>query len=94
VKGGLSVSGAVFINGRIHGDVESDDMVTLGQKGEIEGDVSAPLVVVGGKLRGDIDAALKVDLLPSAVVGGDIRSPKLSIAEGATFEGNCEMLKS
>lgn len=91
VKGGLLVSGAVYVNGHVHGDVQSDAIITLGEHGEVEGNLSAPVVVVGGKLRGYIDATVKVELLGTAMVGGDIRSPKLAVAEGALFEGNCEM---
>jgi cytoskeletal protein CcmA (bactofilin family) len=93
VKGSLLVSGAVYVNGHVRGDVESDGIVTIGDRGEVEGDVKAPYVVVGGKLRGHVDASVKVELLGTAMVGGDIRSPKLVMAEGAMFEGNCEMIK-
>ena len=94
VQGNLIVSGAVYVNGRVHGDVKSDDIITLGEKGEVEGSLYAPLVVVGGKLRGDVEASVKVELLGKAMVGGDIRSPRLAIAEGALFEGNCEMTQA
>src|SRR5271154_5557168 len=93
VRGTLVVSGAVYVNGHVKGNVESDGMITVGDKGEVEGDLKAPFVVVGGKLRGNVDASVKVDLLNTAMVGGDIRSPKLAVAEGAMFEGNCEMIK-
>jgi cytoskeletal protein CcmA (bactofilin family) len=91
VKGGLAVSGAVYVDGHVMGDVESDSIITLGDKAEVEGSLCAPMVVVGGKLRGDVRASIKVELLGTAIVGGDIHSPKLSVAEGALFQGNCEM---
>lgn len=94
VKGSLVVSGAVYVNGHVKGNVASDGIITIGEKGEVEGDLNAPYVVVGGKLRGHVDATAKVELLSTAMVGGDIRSPKLVVAEGAMFEGNCEMIQS
>ena len=94
VKGHLHVSGVVYVNGRVHGDVVSDELITLGDKGEVEGDLKAPVVVVGGKLRGHVQASLKVELLSTAMVGGDIHTAKLVVAEGALFEGNCEMISS
>ena len=93
VRGSLHVSGAVYINGHIKGNVESDGIITLGVGGEVEGHLKAPYVVVGGRLRGDVDASMKVELLSTGMVGGDIRSPKLVISEGAMFEGNCEMIQ-
>ena len=93
VKGSLHVSGAVYVNGHVKGNVESDGIITLGEKGEVEGNVIAPYVVVGGKLRGDVNASVKVELLATAMVGGDIRSPKLVVSEGALYEGNCEMIQ-
>ena len=94
VKGHLVVSGAVYVNGHVKGDVQSDSIVTLGEKGEVEGNLIAPYVVVGGKLRGHVEASMKCELLSTAMVGGDIRAPKLAVAEGAMFEGNCEMIPS
>jgi cytoskeletal protein CcmA (bactofilin family) len=92
-KGNIHVPGAIFVNGRVHGPVRSDELITLGEKGEVEGDLVAPLVVVAGRLRGNIEAGAKVDLMATASVAGEIRTPKILIAEGAMFEGNCEMVK-
>jgi cytoskeletal protein CcmA (bactofilin family) len=91
-KGSFNVQGALYVNGRVEGDIESDEIVTLGEKAWVTGNISAPVVVVAGRLQGHVFGGLKVELLQTAKVGGDIRTPKVNIAQGALFEGNCEML--
>ena len=92
VQGTISSKGSLRIDGKVEGGVTEADCVVLGQKGEIQGDVTARSLVIGGKLVGNISANA-VEILTEAHIHGDIKTSALSIAEGASFEGNCTMTK-
>ena len=47
-----------------------------------------------GKLEGEIRTDGTLNLGDSAVINGNISTPLLSIKPGATFHGDCRMLKT
>jgi cytoskeletal protein CcmA (bactofilin family) len=57
------------------------------------GDITAATVTIAGKVKGNIVANESLELLPKAQILGDLHTAKLMISDGATFEGNCQMLK-
>ena len=91
-QGTISSKGSIRVDGKIEGGVTEADSVVIGEKGEIQGDVSAHSVVVGGKVLGNITAA-SIEILTEALIHGDIKTAALAISEGANFEGNCTMTK-
>jgi len=89
-QGTLRSKGSVRIDGKIEGGVSAEGII-LGERGEIQGDISARTVVVGGKVTGNIHATESLELLTKSQVFGDLHAPQLLIAEGAIFEGSCLM---
>ena len=89
-QGTLRSKGSVRIDGKIEGGVSAEGVI-LGERGEIQGDISARTVVVGGKVTGNIHATESLELLAKSQVFGDLHAPQLLIAEGAIFEGSCLM---
>jgi cytoskeletal protein CcmA (bactofilin family) len=73
------------IDGDIRGDV-TGRQVTIGAEGSVIGTVSADQIEVYGGVNGAIRAS-SVSLYPSSQVDGEIVHQKLSISEGARFEG-------
>lgn len=71
---------------KIVGSLRSDRELVV--RGEVEGEVRAPRVVVEGKVRGVIHGETEVLLAASAVVEADICSPRVSVASGASFRGS------
>lgn len=74
------------IDGDIRGDV-TGRQVTIGREGSVVGTVSAEEIEVLGGVRGAIRAQ-SVALHPTSQVEGEIVHQKLTIAEGAQFDGN------
>lgn len=93
VQGTLSSKGSIRIDGKLEGGVSDAATVVIGEGGEISGDINSNAVVVGGKVIGNIVAASAIEMLSNAQIHGDLKTGALSIAEGATFEGNCIMTK-
>ena len=85
LKGSIVSEGEIQIDGKIEGDVKAAAL-TIGDTGEILGEVVAETIVVRGKVKGHIRAR-KVQLASSAKVEGDITHSSLSIEANAVFEG-------
>ena len=93
VHGTLASKGSIRVDGKLEGGVSEASSVIVGEHGEIQGDVTAGYAVIGGKIVGNIFASAAIEILHSAEIHGDIKTAALTIAEGATFEGNCTMTK-
>ena len=91
IEGKVIVKQSVRVDGRIKGEMEATDTVTVGNTGEIEGNIRAKNVVVGGKVQGSLDAAGKVTLEASSILRGDLSASRLIIEEGAVFNGRSSM---
>jgi len=89
-QGTMRSNGSVRIDGKIEGGVSAEGVI-LGERAEVQGDISARTVIIGGKVTGNIHATESLELLTKCQVFGDLHAPQLLIAEGAIFEGSCLM---
>ncbi len=90
VKGEVTGSGGLEVDGEIEGRVELDQL-TVGPSGVLNAEVSAQEVVIHGRSSGHITASKRVDVRASAQVEGDITAPALALEEGAVFKGRVHM---
>ena len=90
LKGEISTSGTIRIDGTIEGNIISD-WVVLGEKGNIKGDVTSGGVIVGGKIEGNVKAKEIIEIKNKGKIIGDILTPKLTIVEGGVIEGRSSM---
>ena len=88
IKGNVSSSGDIQIEGTIEGDVRAH-LLTVGETATIRGEVIADDVVVNGRVIGRV-RGLKVRLTSSAKVEGDIVHKTIAIESGAHFEGSVQ----
>lgn len=88
IKGNISSSGDIQIEGTIEGDVRAH-LLTVGESATIRGEVIADDVVVNGRVVGRV-RGLKVRLTASAKVEGDIVHKTIAIESGAHFEGSVQ----
>lgn len=94
VKGSLTSSGALRIDGQFEGDLATTADLIVGEAGKVKATVSAKNAMIAGAVTGNMDINDKLELLPSAKVVGDLKVGTLIIGEGAVFKGNCEMRQS
>ena len=91
LEGKISCSGSIRVDGIIQGDVISEGNVTVGEQGEILGQVKGYSINIGGRVSGMINAKEKVTLEAKANLNGDIFTKILVIEAGARFDGKSNM---
>jgi cytoskeletal protein CcmA (bactofilin family) len=92
VKGDLSGSEDLYVDGQIEGSIAlKDNSLTVGPHGQVKASVEAKGVVVQGKLEGNIKATERVELRKSAVVTGDIITQRIAIEDGAYLKGKIDI---
>lgn len=90
ITGRVGVEGTVRIDGFLEGDIEAH-WVVVGETGKIHGNSRTRGMIVGGEVEGNIDAGEIVELKEKARYTGEIHAPKLTISEGAVFDGRSRM---
>ena len=83
--------GAVRIDGKLEGNVNTKDTLIIGETGSITAEITAGTVICKGKIEGTISASKKVELVSSSHVIGDVRTPVLTMEVGSVLDGNCHM---
>jgi cytoskeletal protein CcmA (bactofilin family) len=91
VKGSIQGAEAVEISGTVVGDVvAANDLITIETAGRVDGVVTAREIVVRGTSNGRLVATEVVRLESGSQVNSDIASPKLSVEDGALFNGRVD----
>lgn len=90
-QGALTVRGSLRIDGEIEGNVLEAQTVVVGPKGRVRGDICAEHVIVAGSVAGEVVASGQLELKAGGRIQGNIHTPKLTIDDGAVFEGRCVM---
>lgn len=91
LEGKLSSNGNIRIDGAINGDINANGSVTVGETGEITGEIKAEVISIGGKVTGSINSKEKAVLESKAVLKGDIITKILVVEAGAIFDGSSKM---
>lgn len=94
IEGKFTFAGTVMVNGRLRGEIVSNDTLVVGDKGVINANIRAGVVLVSGEVVGDVTATERVELLDHCRMYGDVSAPVVIIEEGALFEGQCRMTKT
>lgn len=92
IKGEVSGTSVVRIDGRVTGNVNIESGIILGETGIIEGDLTSRSAVVFGTVTGNIICG-QLEIKKSATVSGDIQTDTLEIELGAHFSGKLNMKK-
>ena len=92
LEGDLSFSGGLHLDGKINGNVNSEDgsnsVLVVSEQGQISGDVSVPYAVINGTIKGNVYASEKLELSNKACITGNVHYNVLEMASGASVNGN------
>jgi cytoskeletal protein CcmA (bactofilin family) len=92
IRGDVIFSGGLHVDGCVKGSViaqdGNDSLLTLSERGTIEGEVKVPNVVVNGTVIGDVHASGHVELASEARIHGNVYYALIEMAMGAEVNGN------
>ena len=91
IKGRISGNGNVIILGGLDGEFDLRGRVKVAQSAKIKGEVKADIISVNGSVHGSLAAKERIHLDQTARIEGQIITPRLSISEGAAFDGEIKM---
>ena len=94
IKGEISSSEDLFVDGEIRGAIElRDHSLTVGPNGKVDANVTAREIVVQGTLNGNVHASDKIEIRKTGSLLGDLTTARIIIEDGAYFKGSIDILK-
>jgi len=91
VDGNVEFSGGFLVDGRIKGNVRAINdehaMLSVSERGAIEGTVVAPHILLNGTVQGDVFATERIELGPKSRVIGNVQYKLIEMAIGAEVNG-------
>lgn len=91
IVGDIHFSGGLHIDGKVIGNIIAEDaskaVLRVSDKGVVEGEISAPHVIVNGTILGDVHSCEHLELAAKAEVKGDIYYNTVEMVMGAKVEG-------
>jgi cytoskeletal protein CcmA (bactofilin family) len=91
VTGDVKFSGGLHLDGKIVGNVISEDndasVLIISDTGHIEGDVSVSYAVINGEVVGNVYVSEKLELSGRARITGNVHYNLLEMASGSEVNG-------
>ncbi|MEE9450588.1 MAG: polymer-forming cytoskeletal protein [Ignavibacteriaceae bacterium] len=91
LEGKITSGGSIRVDGTIRGDVISQGNVTVGEHGDVNGQINAAIIAIGGRVVGSVNAKEKLVLESKANLKGDLFTKILVVEAGAKFDGKSNM---
>lgn len=90
VHGEIRFGGTLEIEGKIIGNVyaESASDAQVNVRGEVEGEISAPKVMINGQVHGDVYCSKHLELAAKAIVNGNVHYSVIEMVKGAQVNGS------
>lgn len=80
----------IRIEGKIIGNVNVENGVILGEKGNVEGDINTKSAIIYGTIKGNVKSA-QLEIKKTGLINGDISTDTLEIELGAQYNGKLNM---
>lgn len=93
-EGKLSFNEVVRLDGVFIGEIDSSDILIIGESGDIDGTIKVGTLYLSGQFSGKIEATEYVELRAPAKVMGEIKTPQLKIERAVVFNGQIIMTDS
>ena len=90
--GNLTFSKILKISGTVKGNIEStedgDAKIIIDEKGLVEGDVTAPVIILQGEVNGNVHSSSKMEIDATALITGNVYYDILEMHGGSTVNGS------
>jgi len=93
INGNVSGEGNMIILGSFEGDFNLKGQLKVAQGARVKGNFNATSIAINGDVEGDLTATEKIHMDNTAQINGRIVTPKISILDGAVFDGEMQMGK-
>lgn len=90
-EGKLSFEGTVRVDGKLTGEIFTEDVLIVGEGAEVNAEISVGSIVIQGTVRGNVTAKRSVEIHSPGRVKGNINTPSLFVEKGVFFDGHCQM---
>lgn len=91
VSGDINFTGGCHVDGKVIGNIISDDtdtsVLTVSDRGSIEGEVRVPYLILNGTVIGDVYVHEHIELAANARVEGNVYYNLLEMTMGAEVNG-------
>ena len=92
IEGTIQGKEDLVVEGSVKGNIEVEGYhVTVGAKGQVEGEIRASNVTIRGRLTGNIGALGKVEITKEGDFNGEIKAKSISIEDGAMLKAVIEL---
>jgi cytoskeletal protein CcmA (bactofilin family) len=93
IFGNISGEGNMIILGSFEGEFNLKGQLKVAQGAKVKGNFNATSIAINGNVEGNLTAAEKIHMDNTARINGRIVTPKVSILDGAVFDGEMQMGK-
>ncbi len=87
IAGNISGPGDLVLDGELQGDISIAGLLIIGEKGSIQGKVTAGNMILAGRVRGRVKVGERIEIRSSGRMEGNVACEKIAIAEGAFLDG-------
>jgi len=93
IIGNVSGEGNMIIMGSFEGEFNLKGQLKVAQGAKVKGNFNATSIAINGNVEGNLMATEKIHMDNTARINGRIVTPKVSILDGAVFDGEMQMGK-
>ncbi len=91
IAGDIQVAGAIHVDGMVSGNLSAEKgskaTVRVSEKGRVQGDISAPNVIINGEVKGDVRVYEHLELAQKARITGDVYYNTIEMVLGSQVNG-------
>ena len=91
VKGDVKFKESFRIDGKFNGKILVGDTLIIGETAQVNADIDVKNISINGRVKGTIIARDSTEIFSMGRVTGQLITAKLTIEEGAFFQGTCQM---
>ncbi len=93
ITGTIEGEGNISFKGKLKGNVSIKGTIFFEEGSEFEGEISAENLIAEGNLKGKLEIKENVEIRKNAKLEVECKCQKISIEEGASFNGKIETEK-
>jgi len=92
-KGTVTTSKSIRVDGSFEGEIKSGGVVIVSETGQFKGTMECQTLFTSGRVEGTVTVQGRLESTETGRIKGDITVKELILAEGAVFDGTCNMSK-